>query len=177
MPSLVEGRSTCPLCGELLAIRGPGAVERPIESLSYVVVNQKDALVSLQDAFVHTKCLDADPRSRRAREVRTALARARQGPRRCAVCGQEAERPQAFWTGLVTSDSSELLWRANYQLLHKGCFPLWELAPPLRAHCRSTQWAGPALLESPHVHWDPRWSPPGRPFTDRVIVRREKAGA
>jgi hypothetical protein len=98
MPSLVEGRSTCPLCGELLAIRGPGAVERPIESLSYVVVNQKDALVSLQGAFVHTKRLDADPRSRRAREVRTALARARQGPRRCAVCGQEAERCILDWS-------------------------------------------------------------------------------
>jgi hypothetical protein len=55
MPSLVEARSTCPLCGELLAIRGPGAVERPIESLSYVVVNQKDALVSLQDTeFVNS---------------------------------------------------------------------------------------------------------------------------
>ncbi len=167
MPSIVEGVSVCPLCGDLLH---PRDSERPCEVLPYLVRNRLDPLARLHDMVVHVDCLDRDRAAARARRL-AELHVVATGGTRCHVCGRDVAAGESFATGVVTSDPTHPLWRANYCLLHRACFQRWELASALRDYCESPLlWQGPALLLTPVLCWDPDWHAPSSGASGRRRV-------
>ena len=177
MTLVMEGRTKCRICGEPLMIDP----DRPITAVAGSLVNMRDPLAAIQGA-VHVDCLQKHPLFERARRLGEQVSRFREHMQarslRCPGCGEAIGRGTLglFHTNLVTSDPESPLWDLNYVPVHMACFERWEHAATLLAHCRSSEWEGPALLLTPHVQWDPDWAPPGgvmgKPRTGGVFAKR-----
>lgn len=161
--SIIEGRTKCRICGEVL-VPDP---DRPITAVGGSFKNPRDPLTEIQ-GVVHSDCLRKHPLFERVRRLGEQVTRYREswqaGTVRCPVCREVVRRPPPglFTTGVVTSDPASPLWDLNHVAVHIACFERWERAPALLAHCRSSEWAGPALLLTPEgPGWDLDWAPPG----------------
>lgn len=173
MASIVQGASTCRLCGGVLipsdapSVGPQSTPDRPIEALPFVVYDRQDELFSFGDSVCHTDCLDASKIALRARTMRRLHVR---GPSEvCPVCHGLADA-NCLSTFMVTSDSGSALFSANYQRVHQKCFRAWALGNELIRRCNEDRWTGPVLVEGDlGVQWDSSRVPHPYAFRDRVI--------
>ena len=168
MVAIVQGRTVCRLCGNVLVpseegdirlVGGLRGLKRPVEVLPYEVFDSFDRLHRIGGGSVHTDCLDASGLGDIARLM---LAKHVAGASMlCPVCGLPTTPSDALTIRCVTSDEGSALFAANYVSVHGSCFSRWSLGASLEALCADPRWVGPRIVHVPRLGWDPEWQIPG----------------
>jgi len=121
MSILILGKTTCPLCGDVIE-RREDAVQFPA-----FLWDGNDPLAVFNDASLHRPCFDQDPRHREVLAlVRELRERTGPGTRKCVVCGEEITDPDDYlMLPPMTRDPTHPLHSVRYTHLHKSHSASW----------------------------------------------------
>ncbi|NLR78359.1 hypothetical protein [Chitinophaga eiseniae] len=122
MAIIFEGKSTCPICSQVLDKGKPYMGFLPFTG------NAKDILFMFSDSGVHVDCLHSHPHGALALLHRNKCGEAlKPENRKCWIDGQVIERREHVISfGMFTSDESEPLAKFNYMMLNRLNLGRWQ---------------------------------------------------